>query len=94
MTLVHEVQKPNYADLSVQVVRSPAVADLLVYRQDEGGATPNRNEGVWCFTGARASAARAIHFTDKPGFAHLRICYVGAPGLSGWLKNHKLKGRL
>ncbi len=93
MTMVFEVDKPAGADACVQVVDSPAVADLLVYK-DEGKVSSLHNEGVWYFVGDRAPSAKKIHFTKKPGYKNLKVCFVPSKGLSGWLKHHQLKGRL
>ncbi len=93
MTLVHEVDDPHKADLTVEVVKSQGVADLLVHRV-EGGSPSLRNEAVWCFSGERTPSSKAIHFTHRQGHAHLRVCFVKSPGLCGWLKRHKLRGRL
>ncbi len=93
MTLVMEVPETTHADLSVQVVHTKAVADLLVCRSD----TPfpaQKNEAVWCFVPNYRHSTRTVHFTSDPGAAQLRICYVNGPTLAGWLRNHPLKGHL
>jgi uncharacterized protein DUF6150 len=93
MTLVYETSTSNYADFSVQVVHSPAIADLLVYRDKSRGAA-QIDEGVWCFVDGRETSKKAVHFTKVPGFAQLKIFYVASRGLAGWLRNHRLRGRL
>lgn len=93
MTLVYETATSNYADFSVEVVHSAGVADLLVYREKSRGAA-QIDESVWCFVDGRESSKKAVHFTNVPGFTHLRVFYVASRSLAGWLKNHKLRGRL
>ena len=91
--MVFEVDKPAGADACVQVVDSPAYADLLVYK-DESTVSALHNEGIWHFVGDNKPSTKKIHFTSKPGYKNLKVCFVTNKGLSGWIKNHQLKGRL
>ena len=94
MTRVYEVTRPNYANFTVQVVNSPAAADLLVHRDDKAAAEAH-GEGIWSFVGNRENAHAAVYVTPPGrGGASLKICYVKTPSLSGWMRGHKLKGRL
>ena len=94
MTRVYKVDRPNYANFTVQVVTSPAAADLLVYQNDEAQSEAH-SEGVWSFVKSRENAHASVYVTPPGrGGASLRICYVKTPSLSGWMRGHKLKGRL
>ncbi|MEM6466192.1 MAG: DUF6150 family protein [Pseudomonadota bacterium] len=93
MTIVTEVENPHLADVTVEVVQSRGMADLLVHKS-EGPAPTQHGEAQWCFVAGRVPAAKRVHFTKTPGLASLKICYVSSKALAGWLKNHKLKGRL
>ena len=94
MTRVFKVDKPNYANFSVQVVTSPAAADLLVYQNDDAKSEAH-SEAIWSFVGSRENAHAAVYVTPPGrGGAHLKICFVKTPSLSGWLRGHRLKGRL
>ena len=94
MTRVYQVEKPNYANFSVQVVTSPAAADLLVHR-DDAAVSEAHSEGIGSFVNNRENAHAAVYVAPPGrGGASLRICYVKTPVLSGWMRAHKLKGRL
>jgi hypothetical protein len=93
MTLVMEVAETNRADLSVQVVDTRGVADLLVCRS-EAAFMAQKNEGIWCTVPAYRHGIRTVHFTRDAGAAQLRVCFVDQPSLAGWIRNHPLKGRL
>lgn len=93
MTMVFEVDRPGGADVHVQLVDSPGIADLLVFR-DMTKLSALRSEGVWCFVNEDNPSSKKIHFSRKPGFQNLKVCYVASRGLAGWIKNHQLKGRL
>ncbi len=94
MTRVFAVDRPNYANFTVQVVTSPAAADLCVY-QDDQATSPSHGEGIWTFTKGRENAQAAIYITPPGrGGAHLKVCWVRNPSLSGWMRGHRLKGRL
>ncbi len=91
---VFQTDHPSHAHLVVQVVRVPAMADLLVYRNDGAGSV-SHGEGVWTFTRERQNANLAVHLSDSGARAQLRIAYVSSPTLSGWVhRKHRLKGRL
>lgn len=93
MTMVFEVDHSGRADVHVQLVDSPGIADLLVFR-DMAKASALHNEGVWCFVNEDSASSKKIHFSRKPGYKNLKVCYVKSRGLAGWIKNHQLKGRL
>lgn len=94
MTRVYEVERPNYANFTVQVVSSPAAADLLVFRDDDAGS-PAHGEGIWTFVPGRENAQASVYLTPPGrGGAHLKICWVKTPTHAGWMRPHRLKGRL
>lgn len=93
MTRVYEVQKPEYANLTVRVVESAAAADLLVYRNDQFVSQANA-EAIWCFVKGRETAHMSIFFPPQGQDAMLRIAWVKTPSLAGWMRHHKLRGRM
>lgn len=94
MTRVHVVDNPAYADLTVQIVLTPGLADLLVYRNDSYKSTAHF-ETVWTFVTERDLAHTSVYFVPRDrGGAHLRVAFVTSQGLSGWVRPHRLKGRL
>ncbi|NNU79357.1 hypothetical protein HMH01_02795 [Halovulum dunhuangense] len=94
MTRVFAVPNPNYANITVEVIQSRALADLLVYRNDKA-VSEAHDESIWTFVEQRQNAHIAVYFTHEGrGMAHLRIAYVPNATLAGWMKHHRLRGRL
>ena len=94
MTRLFQAERPNYANFTAQVVTSPSAADLLVYRSDDARSEAH-GEGVWTFVDQRENAHVAVYLTPPgQGGAHVKICWVKVPSFAGWLRPHRLKGRL
>lgn len=94
MTRVYETDNPNYADVVIDLVSSPVMADLLVYRRDDA-RSESHDETVWTFVDERENAHIAVYFAPPHlRAAHLRIFYVKSRALSGWNRTHRLKGKL
>ncbi|WP_112320698.1 DUF6150 family protein [Oceanibium sediminis] len=94
MTRVYETDNPNFADVVVDVVSSPVMADLLVYRRDDARSEAH-DETVWTFVNTRENAHLIVYFAPKTlRAAHLKICYVNSRMAAGWTRRHKLKGKL
>ena len=91
--MVFEVDHFGVADVHVQIVDTPSVADLLVYR-DAAKKPAQHSEGVWCFVNEDSASSKKVNFSNRPGFKNLKVCYVSSRGLAGWNKNHPLKGQL
>ncbi len=94
MARVYEVQNVNYADLTVEVVSTAALADLSVFR-DDGAMSQNWAEQIWSFVGQRHNAQLAVYLKqpDHMG-ADLRISFVPRRALAGWSRQHRLQGHL
>lgn len=94
MTRVYETDNPNYADVVLDLVSSPVMADLLVYRRDDAKSEAH-DETVWTFVDTRENAHIAVYFAPPHmRAAHLRICYVSSRMRAGWNRVHRLKGKL
>ncbi len=93
MTVICEVFDPAEAELTVEVVQRRAIADLLVHI-DNSKRHVGHTEAIWSIVEERKPLARRIMFTEKPGLARLKVCFVDSPVQAGWVRNHALKGRL
>ncbi len=94
MTRVYEVNRPEYANLTVGVVQSAGAADLLVYRNDRAVSQSNA-EPIWCFVKGRETAHVSVYFVPAGhGGAQLRIAWTKTPSLAGWMRHHKFRGML
>ncbi|MHA3978318.1 DUF6150 family protein [Halovulum sp. GXIMD14794] len=94
MARVLEVSNPNYADLTVEVLSNPAMADLSVFRDDAAQAHA-WTEQIWSFVPERHSAQISVYLKqpDHMG-ADLRIAFVPRRAMAGWSRPHRLRGRL
>ncbi|MSU91811.1 hypothetical protein GE300_19735 [Rhodobacteraceae bacterium 2CG4] len=94
MARVLEVVDRHYADLTVEVLSNPALADLAVFRDDAAQAQ-GWSEQVWAFVPDRHNAHLSVYLKqpDRMG-ADLRIAFVARRALAGWSRPHRLCGRL
>ena len=94
MTRVYETDNPNFADVVVDLVETPVMADLLVYRRDDARSEAH-SESVWTFVNSRENAHISVYFAPKSlRAAHLKICYVSSRMQAGWNRRHRLQGKL
>lgn len=93
MTRVYQVDRPEYANLTVSVVDAAGMADLVVHRNDQAVSQSNA-EPIWCFVKGRATAHLAVYFMPPGQGAELRIAWTKTPSLAGWMRHHKMRGRL
>ncbi|UXY17259.1 DUF6150 family protein [Chitiniphilus purpureus] len=90
MACVYQAASPGEAQLRVAIV-GRGEADLLVRRVGSRGLA--RGEARWFITRDRQDAGLWIHFTSI-GMAELKVCFVDADGEAGWVRPHRLQGRL
>lgn len=94
MTRIYEVANPNYADLSVRVINSPAMADLVVYR-DDNAMSEAHGEEFWTFVPKRENAHLSVYFA--PGgmtCGHISVAFTNDRRKAGWQRFHKFRGNL
>lgn len=78
------------AHVRVAIVDNRGQADLLVYRAGSWGAA--HGDDRWFITRNKQDATAWVYFTS-PGFAQVKICFVGNQAEAGWQRPHRFRGR-
>ncbi len=91
MARVYQTWQMGEAQVRLAIVDHVGMADLAVHRVSNWGEA--RGDALWFITRNREDANIWIYF-GSPGFCDLKVCFVENRGEAGWLKPHRLKGRL
>ncbi|GLU31280.1 DUF6150 family protein [Trinickia caryophylli] len=91
MARIYQAESMGMADVRIALVRDRARADLLACRVSSYGMATG--DARWFITTDRAQATVTAYFCDE-GSANLRVCFVSSLGEAGWLRLHRLQGRL
>jgi hypothetical protein len=94
MTRVFETSQSNFADYTVCVVDLPAMADLLVYRDDTASSVAH-GEQIWSFVDRRENAQFTVCIRPKGMTGgDFNIAFTSEKATAGWLRHHRLRGTL
>lgn len=83
------------AGLTIQIVKTKFLADLLVFRSD-GSSARAGDETNWTFVKRRDQSQLTVFVHDSGHHRpDLRIAFVSSPMQTGWMrKGHPLRGKL
>ncbi len=90
MTMIFQSQDAGMADIRAAIVKHQGEADLCVKRVSSRGLA--HGEALWYLCKDRGDAQKAVYFTSQ-GMAEIKICFVKDYGATGWVTEHRLKGR-
>ena len=79
------------ADILVAIVEEQGFADLLVHRVATRGLAAGDDR--WYMTDTRGDATCLIYLCSL-GMSQLTVCMVDSYGAAGWVRRHRLCGRL
>ena len=91
MARIYQAATLGEADFRVALVANREEADLLVHRVSSLGLAAG--DCLWFMTRERQVATSSIYFVSI-GMAHLLVHFVDTYSEAGWLRTHRLHGRL
>lgn len=91
MARVFQTRQMGEAHWRVAIVDDLGLADLAVCRVATWGEA--RGDALWYITRDKQDADTWLYF-GSIGFCELKVCFVPHRGQAGWLKRHRLQGRL
>lgn len=95
MPRVYFTEDPDLASLTIQIVKTKFLADVLIHRPN-GPSFGSNSETSWTIVADRDQANYSVFVHD--GGHHrpdLRVAFVNNPTEAGWMRRaHPLRGKL
>lgn len=91
MARIYQTASIGEAQVRVAIVSARDQADLLVHRVGSQGLA--RGDALWFMTRDKQDATTWI-YSCSVGMAEVKVCFVDNHAEAGWVKPHRLKGRL
>jgi hypothetical protein len=88
---IYQAASLGEADFRVAQVGNRGEADLLVHRVSSWGLA--QGDSLWFVTRDRQEATSSIFMVSR-GMAQLQVYFVDTRSEAGWVRSHRLHGRL
>lgn len=91
MPTLHQTHLPGEATLRAAIVSDRGRADLLVWLVSHRGLA--HHESHWFMTKKEEESHWSVWFCSE-GLADIKVYFVKTQGEAGWVRGHRLKGKL